>query len=387
MKKNLIKLIAGQACLHACMTGMRMAAPLLALRQGSSAAMVGVLLALFALTQVFLALPAGRYADKHGLKRPVMLSVLSSSLGALMAAIWTVFPVLCVSALLSGGATGVAIIALQRHVGTISNFVGPLAAGVVIDVSGFSAAFALLAVFPWFAWFAVRRELPMPASEQAVQDPAKRAWDLLGEPGFRRLLIVNWFLSASWDMHTFVVPLLGHERGLSASAIGAILGGFALCAALIRVVLPWLTKRWQEWQVITLAMLFTCLLLALYPMAQAATRHVPLCPPPRSPPRCNRFFRASTCWWAPKKNTSPSWASMTPLRPSTPHAHASPGPPSSKRGRTGRWWPRPTPSPCRPADSPCASSTRWARGTRSSRGSSRAGCATPRSSISCMQAA
>jgi len=290
LKKNLIKLIAGQACLHACMTGMRMAAPLLALRQGSSAAMVGVLLALFALTQVFLALPAGRYADKHGLKKPVMLSVLSSSLGALMAAIWTVFPVLCVSALLSGGATGVAIIALQRHVGrlsrdvnemrlsyswlaigpAISNFVGPLAAGVVIDVSGFSAAFALLAVFPWFAWFAVRRELPMPASEQAVQDPAKRAWDLLGEPGFRRLLIVNWFLSASWDMHTFVVPLLGHERGLSASAIGAILGGFALCAALIRVVLPWLTKRWQEWQVITLAMLFTCLLLALYPMAQAA---------------------------------------------------------------------------------------------------------------------
>jgi len=267
-----------------------MAAPLLALRQGSSAAMVGVLLALFALTQVFLALPAGRYADKHGLKRPVMLSVLSSSLGALIAAIWPVFPVLCVSALLSGGATGVAIIALQRHVGrlsrdvnemrlsyswlaigpAISNFVGPLAAGVVIDVSGFSAAFALLAVFPWFAWFAVRRELPMPASEQAVQDPAKRAWDLLGEPGFRRLLIVNWFLSASWDMHTFVVPLLGHERGLSASAIGAILGGFALCAALIRVVLPWLTKRWHEWQVITLAMLFTCLLLALYPMAQAA---------------------------------------------------------------------------------------------------------------------
>jgi len=290
LKKNLIKLIAGQACLHACMTGMRMAAPLLALRQGSSAAMVGVLLALFALTQVFLALPAGRYADKHGLKRPVMLSVLSSSLGAVMAAIWPVFPVLCVSALLSGGATGVAIIALQRHVGrlsrdvnemrlsyswlaigpAISNFFGPLAAGVVIDVSGFSAAFALLAVFPWFAWFAVRRELPMPASEQAVQDPAKRAWDLLGEPGFRRLLIVNWFLSASWDMHTFVVPLLGHERGLSASAIGAILGGFALCAALIRVVLPWLTKRWHEWQVITLAMLFTCLLLALYPMAQAA---------------------------------------------------------------------------------------------------------------------
>jgi hypothetical protein len=56
----LARLIAGQIFLHACMTGMRMATPLLALREGYSAAAVGVLLALFALTQVFLALPAGR---------------------------------------------------------------------------------------------------------------------------------------------------------------------------------------------------------------------------------------------------------------------------------------------------------------------------------------
>ena len=56
----LARLIAGQVCLHACMAGTRMAAPLLALRNGQSEAAVGVLLALFALTQVFLALPAGR---------------------------------------------------------------------------------------------------------------------------------------------------------------------------------------------------------------------------------------------------------------------------------------------------------------------------------------
>ena len=58
--KELSKLIAGQVCLHACMAGMRMAAPLMALREGYSAAAVGILLALFATTQVFLAIPAGR---------------------------------------------------------------------------------------------------------------------------------------------------------------------------------------------------------------------------------------------------------------------------------------------------------------------------------------
>ncbi len=66
---ELVRLIAGQIFLHACMAGTRMAAPLLALRQGYSEAAVGVLLALFALTQVFLALPAGRFADRHGLRQ------------------------------------------------------------------------------------------------------------------------------------------------------------------------------------------------------------------------------------------------------------------------------------------------------------------------------
>ncbi|MEK9803873.1 MAG: MFS transporter, partial [Curvibacter sp.] len=68
---QLPRLIGGHICLHACMAGLRMAAPLLALTQGYSALAVGLLMALFALTQVFLALPAGRYADRHGLRRPI----------------------------------------------------------------------------------------------------------------------------------------------------------------------------------------------------------------------------------------------------------------------------------------------------------------------------
>ncbi|MES2533613.1 MAG: MFS transporter, partial [Pseudomonadota bacterium] len=117
MTPELLRLIAAQICLHAAMTGTRLAAPLLALQQGYSAAAVGVLLSLFALTQVFLALPAGRFTDRHGLRLPLKLAVGASSLGAALATAWPVFPVLCLAALLTGGATGVTVIALQRHVG------------------------------------------------------------------------------------------------------------------------------------------------------------------------------------------------------------------------------------------------------------------------------
>jgi len=71
LTRELAWLTTGHVFLHACMAGMRMASPLLALREGYSEAAVGVLLALYALTQVFLALPAGCYADRHGLKKPV----------------------------------------------------------------------------------------------------------------------------------------------------------------------------------------------------------------------------------------------------------------------------------------------------------------------------
>ena len=298
MTRELARLILAQICLHACMAGTRLAAPLLALKQGYSPAAVGLLLALFALTQVFLALPAGRFADRHGLKRPVRYSVLAAMTGAGAAVAFPVFPVLCLSALLTGGATGTAVIALQRHVGraasgpvqlrqvfswlsigpAFSNFLGPFAAGLLIDhagsspnsLPGYRVAFFLLALLPLGSWFLVRstRELPPVLVNEAGTRP--KAWDLLREPMFRRLMLVNWFLSSCWDVHTFVVPVLGFERGISASVIGSILGAFALAAAAVRVVMPLLAAHLEEWKVLASAMLVTAFLFGVYPFMRSA---------------------------------------------------------------------------------------------------------------------
>ena len=290
--RELARLITGHVFLHACMAGMRMASPLLALREGYSELSVGILMSLYALTQVFLSLPAGRFADRHGLKKPVAISVTAAAIGSGLAVAFPVFPVLCLAALLTGGATGTAVIALQRHVGraaegptqlkqafswlaigpAFSNFLGPFAAGLVIDHAGFRAAFALMAVFPLICWFWIRGAREEPLSEAQRKQPRGRAWDLWREPMFRRLILVNWFLSSAWDVHTFVVPVLGHERGLSASVIGTILGVFAASAAAIRVVLPAIAARVREWVLIVAAMVATSVIYAVYPfMHQALT--------------------------------------------------------------------------------------------------------------------
>lgn len=267
-----------------------MASPLWALEQGYSEAAVGVLLALYALTQVFLALPAGRYADRHGLKRPVAWAVGAACLGGAIAVAWPAFWVLCLSALLTGGATGVGVIALQRHAARMaqtpsdlkrafswlsigpafSNFLGPFVAGLMIDHVGYRAAFFVMAVLPLVAWALIRlaRELPLP--EFPAHAAKEKAWDLWRDPMFRRLMLVNWLLSSAWDVHTFVVPVLGHERGLSASVIGTILGGFAAAAAVIRVFLPIISARVQEWVLIVVAMVATALIYAVYPFMHTA---------------------------------------------------------------------------------------------------------------------
>src|SRR5437899_5230157 len=102
------------------MAGTRMAAPLLGLTLGYGKGAIGILVALIALPQVVVALPAGRWADRRGVKVPVRASVIVASVGVLLAAIWPVYPVLCVTALLTGAAIATAAIALQRHVGRIT---------------------------------------------------------------------------------------------------------------------------------------------------------------------------------------------------------------------------------------------------------------------------
>lgn len=288
LASSLIGLIGIQVCINGAMAGIRMAAPLLALRHGYSAAAVGVLLALFAVIQIVLAVPAGRYADRHSLKRPVLICMTTVVLGAGLATAWPVFPVFCLAAMMSGGASGAVVITLQRHAvrmtsdttalkqvfswlslaPSIANFVGPLLAGLMIDFAGFQSAFAVMAVLPLFSVLLLRKvsEVAVPAEEKVRSGPATRSWDLLVDPRMRLLLLVSWVLTSCWDVHTFVLPILGHERQLSASVIGLILGAFAMAATAVRLILPMLADRLKEWAVISASMVISALLYAIYPL-------------------------------------------------------------------------------------------------------------------------
>lgn len=83
-------------------------------------------------------------------------------------------------------------------------------------------------------------------------------------------MLVNWLVSSSWDVHTLVVPLLGVERGLSASQIGMILSAFAIATGLVRLILPQIADRIREWAVMAGAMISTAVVFAIYPFLSSA---------------------------------------------------------------------------------------------------------------------
>ncbi|WP_298831246.1 MFS transporter [uncultured Piscinibacter sp.] len=291
----LVALIVGQICLHSCMTGVRMAAPLQALREGHAAWVVGLLMGLFAAAPVALALQAGGLADRRGYHHPMRIAVLLTVLGggAALAASWMpawTFAAMCVAAMLVGAGANVGMIAIQRTAGrhavdatamkrvfswlglapALANMVGPVLAGVLIDLGGFRAAYAVLLMLP-LAALAWARRVPREAPARRAPDAAAlHAGELLRTPGLRRLLAVNWLLSSSWDVHALLVPVLGHERGFPASAIGLVLGLFAIAVAAVRLAIPLIAQHLREGQVLAGAMLWTAGVFALYPLANTA---------------------------------------------------------------------------------------------------------------------
>ena len=218
--RPLLALILGQISLHACMAGVRMAAPLQALRQGHSEAAVGVLLALFALAPIALALPAGRMADRFGYHRPLRIAVALSLLGGVLAAVSGHFAVACAAALLTGAGANVGLITIQRRAGQMAGEQRGAHPDLQLARAGSGAgqcdragdrragdrpgaAFArhsrMLMLLPIGALL-VARGVP-PEAPKAPADESdssgqpgmrrRRSWDLLLSPGMGRLMLTT----------------------------------------------------------------------------------------------------------------------------------------------------------------------------------------------------
>lgn len=94
--------------------------------------------------------------------------------------------------------------------------------------------------------------------------------DLFRIQSLRRMLVASALVMGGLDLFQLYLPIYGHSIGLSASAIGMIMGAFAAAAFVTRALLPALARRVGEQRALYYAMFLAAGTFFLIPMFENA---------------------------------------------------------------------------------------------------------------------
>ena len=274
---------------HAAFNGSRLTLSLNARALAASPLAVGVMMSLFAALPMLLSVASGRLVDRIGVRRPVIGSVALLALFVALPGIVPGFAAFYVAAAGIGTAFMLFHIAVQHAVGagsseadrranfgwlalafSISNFLGPMSAGLMIDAFGHRTTFLALALAALgsLSLLVSKRAAFTHTPRAAGATDARDALDLLRNAELRRVFLVTAMLASAWDLFVFVIPIYGTSIGLSASTIGLILGAFALATFLVRLALPWLSRHVRDWPMITITCCVAATAFALFPLVE-----------------------------------------------------------------------------------------------------------------------
>ncbi|MEY4597952.1 MAG: hypothetical protein RLZZ445_749 [Pseudomonadota bacterium] len=270
---------------HIAFGGSRVVVSLFALESGATQMQVGFLMALYALCPMLFAIAIGKLADRVGPRLPMLLGSIGLGIALLLNVLWPTLSTLYVTSFLLGSSFHFFFVTVTGVAGGIggpenrsrnyaiislgfsgAGFIGPLIAGFSIDYLGHLKTFMILAAFTVIPILMLLRNPGfLPGAAKASGGGGGGAMELWRAPKLRNTFIASGFISAGWDLFNFYMPVYGHGIGLSASAIGIILGTFALATFVIRSVLPWLIKRTSEVQVLIYAIFVAAFAFTLFP--------------------------------------------------------------------------------------------------------------------------
>ena len=273
--------------------GSRVAVSLYALELGANQVMVGVIVALYSICPMFLSILIGRWCDRVPPHLPIIWGSVMMAVALLMPLAIPTVMVLCVLAVLNGLGHLVFGIPVEACVGgvggpqhrarnyalitmgwSIANFLGPMITGVLIDTIGHQRVFWVLAFFvvlpiPIMLW-RPRLLPPAPKAANAEADARRSVMDLWRIPALRSTFIAGGIIGSAQDLFQFYMPVYGHSVGLSASAIGTVLGMVALAAFVIRAILPFLVRKLTEATLLICAIFIAALAYAVLPFFSTA---------------------------------------------------------------------------------------------------------------------
>ena len=268
-------------------SGSRVAVSLYALEIGASQFMVGMVISLYALCPVLLSIVIGKFSDRVEPRLPMIVGTAGVGMTLLLLAVFPGYTMLYVLSLFVGFFHQLYLIPMEAAVGGLSgsdkraanyavvamghsaaNFLGPVVAGLSIDYIGHLQVFVVLASFavvPLLILFFKPHLLPRTGRHAAAQARGS-ILDLWRIRDLRNILIAGSIITSAWDLFQFYLPIYGHSIGLSASAIGAILGTVSVATFLIRGIVPFLIRKLTEAEILSYSVFIAASAFILLPL-------------------------------------------------------------------------------------------------------------------------
>lgn len=267
----------------------RVVLSLYSLELGASASQVGLLGGIFYLFPLLLSWPVGTMADRFGSRGLLLFAAVCGTLSLAIPYLWANITAFYVAAALNGLALAFFHVTLQNLIGILSKpeerprnfsnfslmgaitvFVGPLFAGFGIDHFGHAWTCLYLGLLPLLGGVIVAiwgRRYP-PGNPEASSDFG--GLSTLKDAEVRRMLLTSGLVQLGTDLFQFYIPIYGHEQGLSASAIGAILASFATASFVVRIFLARLIKAYPAERLLVYSFVMGAVGFALAPFFHSA---------------------------------------------------------------------------------------------------------------------
>lgn len=268
---------------------------LYALKLGSSAFVIGLLGAMFAVLPMLFSMPAGKLADRFGSRAPLLVCTIGSGLGLLVPWAFPGVTAMFVASAMIGLSLAM-VVPLQNLMGLIStpqtraknfanfslgmgmaNLLGPLIGGFCVDLAGpattclYLSLLNVLAVTMLLVW---GKRLPRAPAESARATGSVYA--ILKISNVRRAIATSSLINVGRDLYQFYFPVYAHGIGLSASMIG-IVQAFNFGAELtVRLFLQRLLKAFKEEQLLAYSFFIGATSLALMPFFETVYVLIPL---------------------------------------------------------------------------------------------------------------
>ena len=261
----IVLVLALTSVFFVAMKGNRVLVTLFAVDLGAGPFQTGLLFALHGIFPFFLAVSAGRIADRFDNRVLMYVGLSAYALAMLLPYQWPGMPALYASAAIGGFTSMLFVLATQNYVGMLASaesrtryfsyyalgesfgqVLGPVMIGYAIDAWLHPRAFLLLtivSVLTLTMLWTGRHLLPHSKPKTGTGE-TRSMKDLLALPAMRAALITNAIVMVGWDLFNLYMPVYMRNIGFSATLIGYIMGTYGIAAFITRMAIPPITARW-----------------------------------------------------------------------------------------------------------------------------------------------